>query len=172
MANRKTFLRNIIIGTSAIVLPKFSFPQTQKRDKLSDAVVMEFVGQAHKDLAAVKKLHTEYPTLLNAAWDWGGGDFETALGAASHVGHMELVNYLLESGAQMNFLTLCLLGKTDMINQLLKQHPYLLNMKGPHGFTPLHHANRGGENAVGVKKLLEDLGAKETKILLAFPESK
>ena len=172
MADRKTFLRNIIIGAAVIALPKFSFSQTKKRDKLSDTVVQEFVGQAHKDLAAVKKLHAKYPTLLNAAWDWGGGDFETALGAASHVGYMELINYLLESGAQMNFLTLCVLGKTEMVNQLLKQYPYLLNMKGPHGFTPLHHAIRGGENALEVKKLLEGLGAKETKILLAFPEGK
>ncbi len=26
------------------------------------------------------------PALLNAAWDWGGGDFETALAGAAHRG--------------------------------------------------------------------------------------
>ncbi|MES2881681.1 MAG: ankyrin repeat domain-containing protein [Bacteroidota bacterium] len=169
MPNRKSFLRNIVIGTSAIVLPKFSFTQTKARDRLVEAAVQDFVGQGHKDLDAVKKLHAQYPTLLNAAWDWGGGDFETALGAASHVGRIDIMNYLLEHGAQMNFLTLCVFGKTDLVKELLKQHPYLLNMKGPHGFTPLHHAIRGGENALEVKKLLEDLGAKETKVLLAYP---
>lgn len=40
----------------------------------------------------------------------------------------------------MNFLTLCLLGKTDMVKTMLTAFPELLHMKGPHGFTPLHHA--------------------------------
>ena len=117
---------------------------------------------------AVIKMHKEFPTLLNSAYDWGGGDFETALGAASHVGYLELVNYLIEQGAQMNFLTLCVLGKTDKVRSMLTTYPFILNMKGPHGFTHLHHANRGGENAAAVKELLEKAGAKETKVPLAF----
>ena len=160
-------------GTAGIALfPADVFASrrlAEERAQLDDALVKEFVGKSHRDMDTVVKLHTEHPTLLNAAWDWGGGDFETALGAASHVGYIELVNYLVSKGAQMNFLTLCLLGKTDLVKAMLTAYPELLHMRGPHGFTPLHHANNGGDDALEVKKHLEELGAKETKIVL-FPE--
>jgi len=84
---------------------------------------MEFVGTSHRDMEKVVEIHKTYPALLNVAWDWCGGDFETALGTASHVGYIELVNYLVENGAQMNFLTLCLLGKTDIVKSMLAAYP-------------------------------------------------
>jgi hypothetical protein len=37
----------------------------------------------------------ELPTLLYATWDWGNGDFETALEGAGHVGNKEIANYLI-----------------------------------------------------------------------------
>jgi hypothetical protein len=39
-----------------------------------------------------------------------------------------------------------------------------LNSKGPHGFTMLHHALKGGEGALKVAEYLKSLGATETKI--------
>ena len=36
----------------------------------------------------------EQPGLLNATWDWGGGDFETALGGAAHMGRRDIVQRL------------------------------------------------------------------------------
>ena len=169
MTTRKDFLRIAsMVPAGLLIFPQQLSAQEVKPAVLSATLVKDFVGKAHRDMDAVLKMHKEIPTLLNAAWDWGGGDFETALGAASHVGYIELVNYLIEQGAQMNFLTLCLLGKTEMVNVMLTDYPFLLNMKGPHGFTPLHHANQGGENALAVKELLEKGGAKETKVKLVF----
>jgi hypothetical protein len=52
---------------------------------LSPKTVAEFVGKAHGDLDRVQELLQEEPALVNAAWDWGGGDWETALGAAAHM---------------------------------------------------------------------------------------
>jgi hypothetical protein len=49
---------------------------------------------------------------------------------------------------------------------MLDFSPRILNAKGPHGFTLLHHANKGGEEALEVKDYLMFLGAKETKIPL------
>jgi len=172
MSTRKQFIQAAITGTAGLLLfPALisaAEPKKKKRRRISDSLVKDFVGKAHRDMDAVIAMHKEHPTLLNAAWDWGGGDFETALGAASHVGYMEMVDYLVKNGAQMNFLTLCLLGKTDLVKAMLTMQPELLHMRGPHGFTPLHHAARGGEKALEVKKLLEELGAKEMKINL-FP---
>ncbi len=171
MTSRKTFIRSVLAGAAGLALVPahaHALQQKEERARIDEKLVKDFVGKAHRDMDGVIALHKEHPTLLNAAWDWGGGDFETALGAASHVGYTELVNYLVENGAQMNFLTLCMLGKTDMVKAMLTAYPKLLNMRGPHGFTPLHHANKGGEAALEVKNFLEEQGAVETKILL-FP---
>ena len=54
----------------------------------------------------------------------------------------------------------------DIIKPMLDFFPHALHSKGPHGFTLLHHAQRGGEEALEVKEYLESLGAKETKIPL------
>ena len=45
--------------------------------------VREFVIAGHGNLDRVKEMLAEEPGLINAAWDWGGGDFETALGGAA-----------------------------------------------------------------------------------------
>ena len=94
------------------------------------------------------------------------GDFETGLGAASHVGHKELAQYLLDKGAQANIFTACLFGKIEIVKPMLTAFPKTLNAKGPHGFTLLHHAERGGEEALEVKEYLISLGARETKVPL------
>lgn len=59
-----------------------------------------------------------------------------------------------------------MMGKTEAVSKILQSFPDMLNAKGPHGFTPLHHAIKGGEEAVEVKELLVFLGAVETKINL------
>ncbi len=108
----------------------------------------------------------EHPTLLNAAHDWKYGDFETGLGAASHVGNKKLVQYFLDQGAQANIFTAALFGCLDIIKPMLDFSPSILHAKGPHGFTLLHHAIKGGDDALEVKDFLLHLGAKETKIPL------
>ncbi|NNE30717.1 MAG: ankyrin repeat domain-containing protein [Saprospiraceae bacterium] len=134
--------------------------------KLDPALVKEFVGAGHGRMEIVKTLLEEHPTLLNAAHDWRNGDFETALGAASHVGHKVLAQWLVDKGAQANIFTAALFGRMDIVKPILDFFPSALHSKGPHGFTLLHHAIKGGEEAVPVKEYLESLGAKETKIPL------
>ena len=114
----------------------------------------------------VKELLSEHPTLLNAAQDWNFGDFETALGAASHVGYKELARYLLDQGAQANIFTAALFGKIEIVRPMLEAFPLTLHAKGPHGFTLLHHAEQGGEDATEVLEYLRSLGATETKVKL------
>ncbi len=171
MLNRKRFIYSAITGATALLINPIKIKANNFADEkpqFDATLVKEFVGTSHRDMTKVVELHKTYPALLNVAWDWGGGDFETALGAASHVGYIELVNYLVENGAQMNFLTLCLLGKTEMVKNMLTAYPALLNMKGPHGFSPLHHANQGKDKALEVKEYLVSLGAVETKFKMPF----
>ena len=49
--------------------------------------VQRFVQVAHSDLDTTRQMLDATPRLIRATWDWGGGDFETALGGAAHMGH-------------------------------------------------------------------------------------
>ena len=165
--NRKQFLRTSIIATGVLaVSPHIGFSKSQDDPQLDKKVVQEFVGAGHGKFDKVKELLEEHPTLINAAHDWKYGDFETALGAASHVGHKELATYLIDKGAQANIFTAALFGKMDIIKSMLEYFPNTLHAKGPHGFTLLHHAQRGGDDAKEVEEYLVSLGARETKIKL------
>ncbi len=162
--NRNTFLK-MAGGTGLVAAsaPLVAF-SIGKEEQLDKKVVEEFVSVSHSKMDVVKSLLEEYPNLINAAHDWKYGDFETGLGAASHVGHKELARFLLEKGAQANIFTACLFGEIDIIKPMLLAFPNTLHAKGPHGFTLLHHAQKGGDEALEVKEYLESLGATKTKI--------
>lgn len=154
-----------LLGLGAYSLTSMA-QDAQEEPQLDKELVQEFVGSSHGKMDKVKEMLAEHPTLLNAAHDWRRGDFETGLGAASHVGHKELVQYFLDKGAQANIFTAALLGKMEIIKPMLEAFPNTLHAKGPHGYTLLHHAERGGEEALEVKDYLESLGLKETRIKL------
>lgn len=164
---RNQFIKSA--GMASLLIPAgtlISFKKSEDEPQLDKALVQEFVGASHGKFDIVKELLEEHPTLLNAAHDWKFGDFETGLGAASHVGHKELATYFLDHGAQANIFTAALFGRMDIIKPMLEFSPSVLYAKGPHGYTLLHHAEKGGEGALEVKDYLMSLGLKETRIPL------
>ena len=120
-------------------------------------LVQEFVAKAHGDFERVKELLTQEPGLVNATWDWGGGDFETALGAASHMGNKDIANYLLENGARLDLFAATMLGKLDIVKAALTAYPEAINIPGPHGISLLAHAQAGGDDTKAVLEFLESL---------------
>jgi len=116
--------------------------------------VAEFVLKAHGDLGVVRQLLEQEPAIVNAAWDWGGGDWETALGAASHVGRRDIAEHLLEHGARMDVFAAAMLGETEIVRAMLDAQPELREARGPHGIPLLAHAEAGGEQARDVVDLL------------------
>jgi len=120
-------------------------------------LVQEFVAKAHGDFERVKELLTQNPGLVNATWDWGGGDFETALGAAAHMGHKEIANYLLEHGARLDLFAAAMLGKLDIVKAALDAYPDAIKIPGPHGISLIAHAQAGGDKAKSVLDFLESL---------------
>ena len=66
------------------------------KPRIDPALVQEFVNNAHSDFPSVRDLLQRQPALINAAWDWGAGDWETGLGAAAHMGRWDIAQYLLE----------------------------------------------------------------------------
>jgi hypothetical protein len=120
-------------------------------------LVQEFVAKAHGDFERVKELLAQQPGLINATWDWGGGDFETGLGAAAHMGHKEIANYLLENGARLDLFAAAMLGKLEIVKTALNAYPNAIDIPGPHGISLIAHAEAGGEEAKPVLEFLESL---------------
>jgi hypothetical protein len=127
-----------------------------EKPALETTLVQEFVGNAHGNFARVKELLEQEPALVNATWDWGGGDFETALGAASHMGNKQIANYLLEHGARLDIFAAAMLGKLEVVKAALDAYPEMVNTPGPHGIPLDVHAEAGGEDA---KLVLEYLNS-------------
>ena len=130
---------------------------------LEPELVGEFVLKAHGDLGVVKQLLEEEPALVNAAWDWGGGDWETGLGAASHVGRRDIAEYLLERGARMDVFAAAMLGETEIVRAMLEAQPSLRDARGPHGIPLVAHAEAGGDAAREVLELMQRAGAAEDR---------
>jgi hypothetical protein len=127
----------------------------ERSPALAPELVNEFVLKAHGDLEVVKRLLEEEPALLNAAWDWGGGDWETGLGAAAHVGRRDIALYLLECGARMDVFAAAMLGEVEVVRAMLEAQPSLRDSLGPHGIPLAAHAEAGGEEAREVLDLLQ-----------------
>ncbi len=60
--------------------------------------VLRFVQVAHSDLDTTRQMLDATPRLIRATWDWGGGDFETGLGGAAHMGRRDIAALLLDRG--------------------------------------------------------------------------
>lgn len=121
-------------------------------------LVREMVTAAHGDFERVKELVEARPSLAKAAVDWGFGDWEDALGAASHVGHRELAGYLIGKGARPSLFSAAMLGQLETVKAFLAAQPGAQRIPGPHSISLLAHAKAGGKQAEAVYQYLESLG--------------
>ena len=121
------------------------------------ARVKRFVIAGHRNLAAVKAMLAEESNLINGAIDWGNGDFETALGGASHMGRREIAEFLLEHNARMDIFAATMLGKFEIIKAAVAAYPNIVHVPGPHGIPLIVHAEKGGPPAKDVLEFLRTL---------------
>ncbi len=132
-------------------------PQAERPPRLDLDMVREMVGKSHSDLDRVRQLVADEPRLVNACHDWTAGDFETALGAASHTGQREIALFLLEHGARMDIFAATMLGETEIVRAALTACPGLIDAPGPHGIPLIKHAEKGGPEAAEVFEYLQSL---------------
>ncbi len=165
--SRRVFTASVVTGALASAVPSLgqapqqpAAPQDEQRDYpaptfkpkhlkpvLGSTLVQDFVIFGHYDLDMVKLLLKKQPSVLNATMDWGAGDWETALGGASHMGRRDIALYLIEQGARPDIFTATMLGHTDVVKSLITSHPPLADAKGPHGIPLIAHAKMGGKEA-------------------------
>ena len=169
---RRTFMKfgSLAVGAS-LMTPSILLAQTTAPDSLDartrsrnlidkgpptdENMVFDFVHKSHFDFNVVQKLLSEEPQLVHASWDWGGGDFETGIGAASHMGRRDIALYLIGHGARTNLFAATMLGHLDIVRGFLEHYPDMINCKGPHGLSLMHHADKGGEQAAEVLAYLK-----------------
>lgn len=168
--SRRTFFTCTASGLVLVSTPQGVFAQTapppasqqpipKRPDPLSPTLVQDFVRKAHADLAGTKAMLAEHPALLNSTWDWGGGDYETGIGGAGHMGNREIAEFLIGEGARLDIFVAAMLGTLDLVRAMLTTWPGLLQSKGPHAITLLRHARAGGDQAKLVFDYLQSLGA-------------
>lgn len=130
--------------------PQLSQPVAPRPDPLAGDLVKRFVVAAHGNLDLTRQLLDDEPKLIKATWDWGGGDFETALGGASHMGRRDIAAFLLERGAMLDLFAAAMLGELGIVRALLEARPSLARVPGPHGIPLAAHAKAGGPAAAAV----------------------
>lgn len=173
ISSRRGFLTTAVVSaTGAILIGNAAHTQAQQEkqqdkpaakqrpDPIKPEIVREFVGAAHGKFDRTKEMLAEMPSLLNATWDWGGGDFEMGIGGAGHMGNREIAEFLISKGARMDIFVAAMLGKLDIVRAMITAYPDLKNARGPHGISLLVHAQKGGADAAAVVDYFQSLGLK------------
>ena len=168
--NRKKFIQHSVLGLTAANFIPSSFYTRLEDPIFSEEEITEFVFAAHSDLDKTKKIVDAKPLLLNCANQFKKGDFETAVGGASHMGRKDIADLLVGRGARLDIFNLTFLGYEELVKQLIKDFPQLLRAPGPHGFTLLHHAKVGKHD--DFVSWIEDQGLQEDIFKDAFKTTK
>jgi hypothetical protein len=168
LTDRREWLAGVTASAVGLALPGTTGMQTPPAaapggtaewfPQQDPAVVREMVGVSHGQVARVKELVARQPALANAAVDWGFGDWESALGAASHVGNREIAAFLLANGARPSIFSAAMLGQLEIVKAFVETSPGIQRVLGPHHITLLSHARAGGAAAEPVVKYLERVG--------------
>lgn len=170
LAGRRQFVTALpLAGLAGAVLPATAMLRAQAPPAPGPAVgdwfplqdpalAREVVGVSHRDLTRVRELVERQPALARAAIDWGFGDWESALGAASHTGRREIAEFLIAHGAQPTLFSAAMLGQLPVVRAFVESSPGIQKTLGPHAITLLAHARAGGAAAAAVVQYLEQVG--------------
>lgn len=192
--SRRLLVKSSVLGLLAASVPNIvysknilpvssdnDFPDAFPHDRypaIQLTIASEVVGVAHFNLDRLKELVDIRPELAKADWDWGFGDWESAIAAASHVGRKDIVDYLISKGAVPTIFTYAMLGQYETVKAMIGSYPGIQKNFGPHGITLLQHAKTGLE-AEGVDKstarqlvdYLQSLGDADGKQYLNLEET-
>src|SRR5215212_9008964 len=132
--------RRDLIALAALAGASASAQVPEALPQLKPELVREFVSKSHSALDAVRELATKEPMLARASWDQGAGDWETGLGAASHMGRRDIARFLIDSGARIDVFSVFMLGELAAAKATLTAFPVIHKTPGPHGIPLLSHA--------------------------------
>jgi len=137
--------RGLLAQEGAARPPAITRPEPRRPAPLRRELVREFVTVSHSNLDRVGELLDEEPRLVYASWDHGGGDWETGLGAASHVGRRDIATTLLASGARKDIFASAMMGERAVVLAMVNADPKMALQAGPHGYRVLYHVAISGD---------------------------
>lgn len=156
--SRRTLVKSSLLGALAISTPNLisAHPRSirlvgahENEERyylypaIDDETAKEIVGKSHSDYDRVKSLVSKRPELSRATWDWGFGDWETAIDAASHIGRRDIAKLLIGYGARPTIFTYAMLGELEVVKSIITASPGIQSVTGPHGISLLNHAKSG-----------------------------
>lgn len=112
---------------------------------ISQEEIQGIVFPAHGNIDVVKAELAREPRLVQARllqFD------EAPIEAASHVGNVEIADYLLGRGARFKIQAACMLGMLQAVEAFLDARPELVTQPGAHGLPLMYHAAHSGKVAV------------------------
>jgi hypothetical protein len=174
--SRRCFLASAPVGVVGVA----GLAATQPASILDDTVLetypgtpgdraSEFVAASHGRTDRVREMLAEDAGLAKAAWDWGFGDWESAIEAASHTGQIEIIELLIAHGARPTVFTLATLDAIDSVRPALESIPNIDNLEGPHSISLYRHAELG--KADRVLDYLQNRGITDTNPFATERES-
>lgn len=115
--------------------------------------INECVLSSHGNLKRVRELVEADPELATGNAPW----IETPIQAASHMGKVDIAEYLLERGADLDLFAAAMLGRTAVVAKYLHDDPTVATSTGVHGLPSLYFPAVGGH--VEISQMLLDAGA-------------
>lgn len=177
--SRRAVVKSSIFGMLAVSIPSLGFSKQiisagnaskeglfHRYPSIDDKIVAEVVGASHFNLDRVKELVNNRPELARATWDWAFGDWETALGAASHVGRKDIAEFLMSKGARPDIFTYAMLGSYNTVKAMIEATPGVQSIAGPHGITLVQHVKNGLRS-----ETLSEQQKQDSNRLLSYLES-
>lgn len=131
-----------MIPATALLQAQTLAPETAPQ--LSADLVKDWIVKAHRrQIEVMKDLLEREPTLLQSSWDWGKGDFESAIQAAAHTGSRDMALFLIDRGARFDLFAAAMLGQLALFKMTVETFPAALQVRGAHGIPLLSHAIQG-----------------------------
>ena len=163
--DRRTVLKTSALAFLGLAVPNLTFSNTKTVKNTSadvprhfpnidPEIINEVVGKSHADLDRVKALVDARPELSRSVWEWRFGDFESAIGAASHVGRRDIASYLISKGVRPTIYTFAMFGNYETVKSMIEFFPGIQQNSGPHGISLLAHAYAG-------ERMKDDMSTKE-----------
>ena len=151
--------RSFLSASSLLLAPVAARADVIRNDFPSHEpeLVEEMVAVSHNNLARVKELVGRQPALAKVAFDWGFGDWESCIDAASHIGNREIAEFLIANGARPTIFSAAMLGQLDVVKAFIAAAPGIQKTPGPHSIPLLRHAMAGGPRAQAVVDYLKSI---------------
>lgn len=114
-------------------------------DEFDNEQIRPYIIACHGPLEDLRPVLESEPRLLRSCWHWGGGDWESGMDAAGHMGHPDVARFLMDRGATLHAYAAASMGLTDVVRSMVEADPKVVNRPGVHGMSMLLHVSMSGD---------------------------